>query len=340
MRTCRKMRGLIAASVYEALDPEEQIALDVHLAACAACRAEAKALRAFVGEIPRPSVAFEGDLLPVLRDRLAEERSPRGTAHLAFRVAVSISACLLIVALLGYGLVLRGGVAPHQPVVVVASPVEKILVESPQRASRDFLGARMALEEVLAAHPDDPRAGEAQQLLAELEFGHGQRYAEAYDGYAQLRAQYPETWKKTPENVLRFNLLDEARASGFEPLYALDAARNSSDNPLAELEKVVAQYPNTYLASRAIAAMCEVVGQERADSGAVRVAALETVRARCTHPIAIAQINADLGGIYWKDLNDPAKAQTLYAAVAESENPALAELAREALTKLAAAAAP
>jgi len=336
MTGCRKVRGLIAASCYEALNESQQQTLDRHLARCAACRAAAQDLRALVACIPPESVAFEGDLLPALRAELAARPLRAWTAgRKALRFLAPVAAMALLVAAVGYTAYGPGGLlARPAPVVVVASPVEKALVEAHHLAKRDFPGAVSVLHEALAAHGDDLRAGQAQLFLADLEFDHGQRYAEAYAAYETLRNRYWDTWSQSPRCVDRFNLLDEARTRDFEPLYALDAAINGSGDVLAQLETIVASNPATLLADRAVTAMCQAAGGVRVLDGATKAAALEQVRDSCTNPTVIAQLNLMLGNTYWKDLNDADRARPLYTEVAENDDAVLARAAQQCLSEL------
>jgi hypothetical protein len=336
MFECRKVGGLIAASLYEALTPPEQDLLDTHLAKCAGCRREADSLGTLARAIPVYPVEFHGDLLPVVRQRLSE--TGRSTRWFGWRWAVPMAGALMLALVLGARLV--PAARTPETVVVVASPLEITLVAARNLAKSDFTAARALLKKSLAAHADDPRAGEAQLMLAELEFDHGQRYREAYDAYETLRLRYNDTFAANPQCVLRFNVLDEARAADFDPLYALDAARNSSGDPVSHLEKVVSRYPGTLVASLGVDAMAQAVGHAEAVNVETRAAALETVRECCSDPAAIAQINLALGDLYWEQLHDPAKARPLYTEVAECPHTPLAQLARLALAQIDATADP
>lgn len=332
MFRCRKMRGLMAAAVYEPLDETEQSALENHLAGCPACQTEAEALRATASTIPTPTVVFEGDLLPALRERLREE--PAAQNPFAWRPLAGAAALVLVAAFAGITAYQAGQMPSVTPIQVMATPMESALIEARALARRDFLGAHETLVNALGQYPEDPRAGEAQNLLADLEFQHGQRYAQAYQAYDTLRRNYTGVFAANPENLARFNLLDETRAAGFSPLYALDAARNSAGDPLLALENVVARYPNSYLAAQAIDAMCEVSGASTLADSASRAALLEEIRARCSDPIAIGQINLALGHLYWNELNDSPRAKECFIEAAESGHAVLAQAAREAMLRL------
>jgi len=340
MRGCRKVRGAIAASLYEPLHEDEQALLERHLGACPACRAEAEAMRAMVSAIPRRAEALEADLLPALRQQLADASAWRWSVPVGFaRALAPVAACLLLVSLAAYVLG-PGRFEDREAVVVVATPLEEALVEARHLARNDFMGALSVLHEALAQHAEDPRAGEAQLLLAQLEFAHGQRYAEAYAAYETLRNRYWDTWEQSPDSVERFNLLDETRAQNFEGLYALDAARHSSADALAQLEMLVASNPETLLGARAVAAMCEVVCGEITGDWVLKAAALEEVRAVCSNPTAVAQLNLTLGNTYWRELKDAARARPFYSEVADSAHPLLASVAQQRLVELDAATGP
>ena len=332
MFQCRKMRGLMAAAVYESLEAPEKAALEAHLARCPACRAESEALQKTAGAIPVAPAPFTGDLLPVLRARLRDETPPRRV--LVWRPMLGAAALILVVAFGGITAYRAGDLPAVAPVQVMATPMESALLEARSLARRDFSGAREVLVQAIERYPGDSRAGEAQNVLADLEFQHGQRYAQAYQAYDVLRRNYAEAFAANPGNAARFNLLDETRSADFSPLYALDAARNSSGDPLPELEQVVSRHPNSYLAAVAIDAMCEVAGDSPASDGVSRVALLEQIRSRCTDPIAVGQITLALGHLYWNELNDSPRAKECFIEAAESGDAVLAQAAREAMARL------
>lgn len=332
MFECRKVRGLIAAALYEPLAPAEQARLEAHLGRCAVCRREAESLGALVRKISTPPADFQGDLLPAIREQLSANEYRR-TGY-SWRWAVPLAAMLVLGLSVVAGVRLApSGTAP-QMVKVEASPVEMTLVEARKAMKSDFAGARGLLQRALAEYPEDARAGDAQQLLAELEFSHGQRYKEAYAAYETLRTRYNSTFAANPESVFRLNLLDEARAADFEPLYAFDTARSSTGDAVKQLEKVVSRYPGTLVASLGVNAMVDTLVQESPGDAQTRAAALETLRGRCTDPMAAAQVNLALGSLYWEQMHDAEKARPVYAAVADSPHAILAQLARRALSEI------
>ncbi len=337
---CRKARGIIAASIYDDASAEERAYLARHMTACAACRAEAESLPRVAGAIPVPPAPFTGDLLPVVRQRLME--APARSAWAGWRVALPVAACIMLAAIFGYtawdG---RGMSGPDVATVATASPMDAAIAAAMEQSGQQFGKAVLTLREAIQAHPSDPRAGEAQLLLANLEFSHGQRYAEAFAAYDALRSRYPQDWNTSPGAVKdRYDLLAEARLENFEPLYQFDAARNSGGDAFAQLEKVVAKYPCKLVASLAIETMRErLCGPEDSAAPETRIDAMEFVRDRCTDPVAIAQINVALGDMYWRDLRDIERAREAYTQAAGSGHMALASVARAALWEMDSLAA-
>ena len=217
------------------------------------------------------------------------------------------------------------------------SPTEQRVALAEQlAANRDFSGALKTLQAVLADAPQDPAAGRAQSALADLEFDHGQRYAEAYAAYIALKTNYPDTWKAASRNADRLDLLAEAKSDTFESLYALKAARNSGSDAFGQLERVAAKPNMPLVAALAVDAMRDLIGGPNSTTGEGKVAALQTVRDRCKDPVAAAQIQMALAEVHWKDLNDPARARDLYGEIANSGQPLVADAARAALAKVEA----
>ncbi len=333
MKSCRKIEGLIAASLYEPLSAGEAHQLEQHMAHCPACRAEMEEMRTFVGELPQTPIEFTGDLRPALQARCEEWRMRRFPWRRSLWLS-GLATCLLLFSIVTYTW-RDGAVETAAPVVeVAASPMEQALILAKKNASQQYLQACQTLEDALATYPEDPRAGEAQQFLAELEFEHGQRYAESYAAYEKLRGSYWDTFRNNPENAHRLNLLSEARTDGFNALYQLAAAVNSTQDPFVELEKVVSRYPDSLVASEAIGAMERLVAQENAGGEMLRTAMLEQVRTRCSNPIAVAQLTLNLGDLYLQEQQDSVKARALYEEVMESGHMALAQAAQAAIARM------
>ncbi len=341
MPGCRKIRGWLAASLYEALDAGDQARLDRHLSACAACREHARQLRALRENIPVFPVDFSGDLLPVLRQRITEEplRAPW------WRWALPVAACTLLAVFAGvwFGSFPENPPAPavaQTPMVVTnpstpSSPADTLLAKADTlREERDFMGALGVLAIVVKTDPRAPQAAEAQLRMADIEFSELQRYPQAYEAYESVRNHYPDVWNLSPPAIKdRFDLLSEACGKEFEPLYALDAARREASTSFQDLEQLVVRYPGSLVASLAVGAMCEHVAAEPGETP-VKTAVLQKVRERCRAPIAIAQVDVALGDAYWRDLHEPQKAREYYTHAAGSPHAELARMARAALTEI------
>ena len=325
--SCEFFEASIAASLYEPLPEAERVHLDAHLAQCGACRETAAALRTMTQEIPVPAVSADVDLWPALQARTT---SRRGRFHWSLYAAAAV---LFVVVGANVARVTLSAPQGTTPAAGVSGPVAEALgrAEAFQQA-RDFAGALKTLQAALAAHPKDAEAGRAQAMLAELEFSHGQRYAEAYDAYAALKERYPQVWAANPKNADRFDLLSETKAARFQPLYDLAAAKNSGTDAFGQLEKIAAKPDSFLVGALAVDAMRELVGG--ADTGAGKVAALQRVRERCTDPVAAAQVKLALADAHWSELHDAGTARGLYDEVAQGPQPEAAKAARAALAKL------
>jgi hypothetical protein len=169
--------------------------------------------------------------------------------------------------------------------------------------------------------------------VASLEFNQLRRYPYAYEAYNKLIQQYPRTYQDSPESIENFEVLAEVRKDNFDPLYALDAARGSGGDTFAQLERVLAHYPGGYVAARAVEEMAQLAAEEIGPDASY-VAALDSVKSRCSDPVAVAQLQLALGDTYYREMQNPARAQELYQTVAQSESPILAQLAQDALVRI------
>jgi hypothetical protein len=114
----------------------------------------------------------------------------------------------------------------------------------------------------------------------------------------------------------------------------VDAAENPvRGDPFRMLEEVMAGNPGTHVARLALAKM-EALLMSEAEGTVPEVALLEAVRARCTNPIALAQVNLHLGDKYCDELNDAQRARQLYLEAAQGGSPELAVIASTALARL------
>jgi hypothetical protein len=137
---------------------------------------------------------------------------------------------------------------------------------------------------------------------------------------------------------MRRDVLTESRNKDFAPLYALDAARRQSGpDRFAQLEHVVSLYPATFVATLAASDMCRNISGDAGLSGTEqasaqpqnRLAALEQAKSRCGDPVAVAQLNLEIGNVYWNQLQNPALAVQHYDLAAKSGNATLARLATD-----------
>lgn len=331
----RNPEGMLAASLYEPLPPEEQALLDAALAGSAELRALRDELAGLVAAVPRDTPPLDCDLLPLVRARI--DTAPAGRV-VPWRRALAPALAAAAAVAIGIAVWQAAGLPDTDPPaprieLAAASPLEGVLGDlSPVLARREFGTAVQALRAALADHADDPAVGRARLLLADLEFSELRRYAEAHTVYEELKARHPDVFSGNQEAIFRLDLLAEARVDGFTPLHALDAAGDSFD----ALEGVVAQYPNKHVAGLALAAMQRVdCGPDEAPRSAI--AALESLRDRCTNPVALAQVNLSLGELYWSTRQDPELARAAFLAVAAGGDAGSADIARQALAQLDAA---
>ncbi|NLV42615.1 MAG: hypothetical protein GXY15_15500 [Candidatus Hydrogenedentes bacterium] len=332
----RRAEGALAASLYETLSGEDERLLEEMLREDPSFRREAAELRALRAMNLLETPEFTGDLLPAVRAGLAE--APAAHHSRAFPRALAAAA----VAVLAAGVYFAAGPLPTGPAPTreaaesaAPSPLAGVLEQA--RASlqrRDFAGARTSLTGALAAAPDDPGAGAAQALLADMEYAHLQRYPQAHAAYTRLRERYPDTFTTDPRSIERFNLLDEARAYDYAPLRALDFAREHREEALPQLERVIARYPGTMLAAAAVSQIIHPSGAAAGQDPAAAVLALEDARSRCVEPAAVAQLNLALGGLYCDAFHDEAQARDLFLQAASGGSPAVSTQAQAALARL------
>ncbi len=318
-----KIEQLLAVAAYEPLSTADQAWLDRKLKKYPEYRDLADDFRDLKEIMAADAPAFRGDLLPAVRAELREAPLRRRRQWAALSMGLAASAVVAAGGVFA-AYTLNTTPAPLQQVQEASAMGQAIAQAQALSAAGEFRAVQV-LRDAIAARPEDPRAGEAQLLLADLEFGHGERYAEAYASYDALRARYSGTWSEHPECAERFALLADARHEEFRPLYELERARR--DGAFESLENIVARYPNRELAFAAIDAMRETAGALESNGSAFEVAALEAVRSRCSDPIALAQIDVTLGNLYWKELKDTDRALDLFCGVSEAAPVQLAQAA-------------
>ncbi len=337
-----RIRGLMAQAVYEELEPRDREAVDRALERSDKLRAEAEALGALAERIPRGGAVLDQDLNSAVRAGIRED-----TAALKPRKAgLVVSFAALAAVLLGVGVMLAvqsplgraPGVAEAPPSSNdIASPIEQALQEARAlERTRYYPIAYVMLSRALEGSEEDALAGEARQLMGDLAYNELRWYPEAFSDYDALRLHHNAVFQLKSENLLRLNLLDEARGrdDSYASLHALDAARRGES--LEEFESVLARYPATYVASLAaneMATLSAALDGLDADANA-RVAALESALARSTNPVARAQLKVEIGHLVSRELDGGDRARALYEEVAESEITVLAQLAQDSLERL------
>ncbi len=345
MKACRKFRGLIAASIYEEPSESERDVLDRHLASCAACRAEAEGLRKLTSAIPNITPELDRDLLSAVRHRLAEQAAP--VRRLAWRLALVGATCVLLIGAIAYTVLGPSFVDQRSSVAslsksepaVAASPLQSSLDEAMQFIeTRKFTQAARILAEALETYPDDPHAGQAQKLLADVAFENLQWYPVAHTAYRTLTEKYPDVFMASQESIFRRDLLAETCDKDFEALYEIDAAKQSVGDAFAKLERVVCEHPGKLVASRAAKEMSRLMLEEGPPpAGENRnLYAMAQARERCTEPVAIVQLTLEMGLICWEELSDSSRARDLFNEAVDNEHTVLAqrELARDSLLSL------
>ena len=345
MSRCRRVRGLIAAAVYEEPSPRERELLRSHLASCSACRAEAEILVKTAALIPNCAPELPWDLLPAIRRCLAERRAPAWQRPL--RWAMVAAACTVLLAAVVYEPVVSR-LAKHSKSSTMAnssnlqpqvSPLETALNESAQLIeNKEFTKAFQLLAGAVDRHPTDPKAGEAQKRVADVAFDGLAWYPQAYAAYEKLAQKYPNTLRTSPEAVWRRYLLAETRDSDFEALYTIEAAARGEHDVFANLEQIVCAHPGTFVASHAAGKMAALVVQEaEAPEGENKhLYAMAQARERCSQPVAVVQLTLEMGLICWEEMSDAARARDLFNQAVNDQHTVLAQrqLAQDSLVRI------
>jgi tetratricopeptide (TPR) repeat protein len=332
---CRKMRGLIAASVYEDLPEADRRALDRHLDACPGCRAEAAALARTSHLVPRTSPDPGFDLLPRLKARLAEREAPRRAP--AWRWAAAAASFAVVMACL-YAVAPRSA-RPESPALTAVASARAHADELVKTGN--YTGAYDLLSQAVAQHPDDPSAASAQMALADLAFDR-HWYDRADAAYRDLMTRYYDAVDRAPQadrarTLLRWNMLDEGRKSQYALLQQMDRARGSRDGAFALYEDVVAKAPDSTVAQEAVREMLALAAPDTAvGSPEGVVTAMQAAREKCKHPIAVARLDLEIGLTAWRDLNNLDLAKEALGKVENSSEPVLAQRARQALMDIRA----
>jgi hypothetical protein len=330
----RRIEQLMAAAAYDDLTPEDIEALSKRTARDPKLAPEVEALQRFVTQLPNDPPPFEGNLLPAVRAQIAAAPQPTASFGRGRLTAYAFAAaCVFGV----FGAVLYqpgNGQSVGNPSTATSqqnnlTETAMVLAEAGRmRDNGNAAGAYALLSDALNARPDDPYAAEAQLALASLAFEDLQWYREAEDAYDNFARNFTTAYlmhEDTAAIAFRRNLLAEARASGYEPLYALMDAGNG----LPELESVLARHPAGFVAAQAAEQMLAAVPNAASD-----VEALEQVRAQCQDPVALAHLDVELAERYANDLGDGTRARALLEDVARRQESHYAALAAEKLLLL------
>ena len=340
MFACRRARGLIAAALYEPLERADQVFLDNHLGRCDACRSEQAGLVHFVEALPQGTEVAEVDLLPALRQRMANQE--RDVVWPAPRMVWAGAVGAVVIA--GAIWLLRspaGDVLPVAPTEVAGAGVAtevRLAMDNADDLLRQHRPkeAFLALKSATESYPDAPETASALLTMADLSFDELHWYKESYAIHKTLLSKHLEAVKKHPEADRlqeRLNELAEASKEDYEPLFRLDEARADRSGGFAKLESLAAAYPGKFIAHDAVMAMAQLVAQENGAAPLTKTAALEATRSRCAKPLAKNQVAWELAQAYGAG-QDPSKAAVWYGEVAKGPDTELARMAKAALVHL------
>ena len=333
MSDCEHCEGLMAQSLYEALSDTEQSTLETHMASCPACRAESESLLAVKEFIPVEPVVFEGNLRPVLEERVRASTDERWIPRLAF-----FGMCATLALIAGLIFMDEPSTTSSEP-VLVASVGDGPFIGVMRRVGtfideEDYSHAYVVLHEAINKVEDANVPSEARVMLADLAFERLRWYPEAHAAYEQIRKNEPEIFQASDEYIYRFSLLDEVEAmdTEFAPLRAWD--RVIEDEDVDALGGYIAEYPGTLKASEAVQEMARLIIRDSNDDAMTLDSVLETAMASNENSIVVAQIKLELGRYYWKTVEDSDKARALFEDVEESSVLALAQEASQSLRAL------
>lgn len=338
----RRLEGLIAQSLHEDLSETDRAYLDRELASHPELAGLADQLRLFVAEIPREAIEPPCDVFPGVLARLAE--TPRRSAFVPTAAAVAV--CSLVAIVAGTLFLRDGQSAPGSGTapIIARSDLTGVLEQAEDLTTRaEYTAAYQLLAAGIVSHPTDPLAGEVQLRIAELAFDRGW-YPQAYEAVTKLRTEYPSTLDTEPGRrshvTALHELLDEARAVDYVSLNEWQAARHERGDTLKALERVIARYPDApFLVQVAAKDMATRIAESQGMTIAGwpdHIRALETARTMCADPVAIAQLDIELGHLYRDGVHDSSLASECYRRAAEV--PVLAQRANEALSTLDASA--
>ena len=332
---------LMAQKVYEPLAPEDAARLNSLQEICGRLEREFHSLERVAEVVQLREDNWAGDLLPALRQRIAEEEAApaRGSHVPAYAIAASLTLLFTVGLYAVFMLSGDNGATTRHAAVPPAVPVpETALVQVKETACElvargETEQAAELLERAIYEHPADNYHAEALLTLADIEYSYLQRYDRAYEAFKRLEQDHRDQFNRNWDHDKRVRLLSAALPDGFAPLRDLEAAAKS-DNPLRGYEEILVEYPDTLWADEAMTHMARMIARSTNADPTDAVEVLQRVRTACSQPVARDRIDLEIGNYYCDSLDDLERARSHYALAAASRHVALAAKAREALARL------
>jgi len=323
---CDTIQEMMSQRLYETLEQPEEIRVSEHLSRCTECTGEWEKMQAWVDTMPNETPHTQFDLWPSVRSSITEQK----TFTFPWKRLVVSGVMGFGVGMVGLGLLSR--ISTQDTTVQVAEEIPTIFEKAEEyRTQLHYQKARELLGGFLEVHPDSPDSGKAQMILARISFEDLENFKLAHGEYELLQKRYPQEFARNAQHVYRLNLLDEAQSqdSGYTVLERLNRARESSS--IIDLERVVADFPGTFMADEAVMAMVESVS-DGLNEDEIQTA-MNSLVAQCTHPVAQTYVQLGVANHYQNQASHTDMVIGLYETVAQSEVPELALQAREQLAK-------
>lgn len=335
----REAAPMIAQELYEPLSPEDEQRLDELCRLFPKLNQERHSLKKVRKALVLSEDNWQGDLLPAIHEKLAVSRggyrhTRRANAYVfAFSLVILFSLAL-------YGLfMLSDQNDTFAPVAGQISPRADTPLSRLGQDACDMvaLGEAERASELLAQaiqeYPADPYHADALLTLADIEYTYLQRYERAYEVLKLLERDHRDIFNRNWDHDKRVRLLSAALPDAFTPIRELESAARS-ENPLQGYEQVLAEYPDKIWADEALHSMTRLIARHANAYPTDTIQVLQQLRSVCTHPVALARIDLELGNYYCDSLDDLERARTHYAEAAASRNFALSAKAQEALARL------
>ncbi len=339
--SCSYYEKLMVSVCYCEMDEKNITALKKHIEQCPKCREQYNDLMDFTYQLNQVQdilnnheiISEDINILPIVKNKIIEKKTHSPLFRPQLKYVSSFVGILLFTIFMGIFIFQQSKNSSD-----ISSTFASFL-SGTESAVSSYDGPlerqKDKLREIIKTNKGQSIAGQALLLLADLEYTSSEHFDEAYRLYSQLRENYPRIFVSTPEAVYRYNLLEEVKKDNFKPLYALNSALASSDNPIKQLEKIIANYPGTMVANLAVNSMIDcLVDSSNSQNSEKKIKALENLRGYLTEPTAVAQVNYVLGTLYWNQMRDSEKARTFFQSVIHSDSKQLHPLANEALTQL------